>query len=94
MFEIKIVSDGGHYCTIMSLSTGMFLASDNEGNASLKRFKEQPEDLQTWFHLLPHMTGLMLCNKVETHTLGAGNFNYDSVQFATSYCQTTEVEAC
>ena len=64
MFEIKIVSDGGHYCTIMSLSTGMFLASD-EGTASLKRFKEQPEDLQTWFHLMPHITGLVICNNVE-----------------------------
>jgi len=94
MFEIKVASDGGHYYTIMSLSTGMFLVSDNEGNASLKRFKEQPEDLQTWFHFLPHVTGLMFCNNVETHTLGVGNFNYDSIQFATSYCQASEVEAC
>ena len=65
MFEIEIVSDGGHYCTIVSLSTGMFLASDNEGNVSLKRFKEQPEDLQTWFQLMPHMTGLVICNNAE-----------------------------
>ena len=92
MFEIKIVSDGGHYCTIKSMSTGMFLASDKKGNASLKRFKEQPEDLHTWFHLLPHM--MMYCKKVESHTLGLGNFNHDSIQFATSYCQASEVEAC
>jgi len=94
MFEIKVASDGGRYYTIMSLSTGMFLASDNEGNASLKRFKEPPEDLQTWFHFLPHVIGLMFCNNVETHTLGVGNFNYDSIQFATSYCQASKVEAC
>ena len=94
MFEIKIASDGGHFCTIMSLSTGMFLASDNEGNASLKRFKEQPKNVQTWFHFLPHLIDLKLCRKVETHTLGVGNLNYDSIQFTASYSQPSEVEAC
>jgi len=93
-FQIKVASDGGHYYTIMSLSTGMFLVSDNKGNASLKRFKEQPEDLQTWFHFLPHVTGLTFCNNVDTHTLGVGNFDYDRIQFPTSYCQASEVEAC
>ena len=94
MFVIKIASDGGHFCTIMSLSTGMFLASDSEGNASLKRFKEQPKNVQTWFHFLPHLIDLKLCRKVETHILGVGNLNYDSVQFTVSYCQPSEVEAC
>ena len=70
----------------------MFLASDNEGNASLKRFKEQPKNVQTWFHFLPHLIDLKLCRKVETHILGVGNFNYD--QFTASYCQPSEVEAC
>ena len=72
----------------------MFLVSDNKGNASLKRFKEQPEDLQTWFHFMPHVTGLTFCNNVETHTLGEGNLDYDRIQFPTSYCQASEVEAC
>ena len=94
MFEIKIASDDGHFCTIMSLSTGMFLASDSKGNASLKRFEEQPKNVQTWFHFLPHLIDLKLCRKVETHTLCVGNFNYDSIQFTASYCQPSEVEAC
>ena len=72
----------------------MFLASDSEGNASLKRFKEQPENVQTWFHFLPHLIDLKLCRKVETHILGVGNLNYDSIQFTASYCQPSEVEAC
>ena len=50
----------------------MFLASDSEGNASLKRFKEQPKNVQTWFHFLPHLIDLKLCRKVETHILGCG----------------------
>lgn len=93
MFEIKIASDGGHFSTIMSLSTGMFLASDSEGNASLKRFNEQPRNVHTWFHFLPHLADLKLCRKVETHTLGVSN-NCDSIQFTASYCQASEVEAC
>ena len=94
MFEIKIASDGGHFCTIMSLNTGMFLASDSEGNASLRRFKEQPENVQTWFHFLPHLIDLKLCRKVETHILDVANLNYDSIQFTASYCQPSAVEAC
>ena len=94
MFQIKIASDGGHYCTIMSLSTGMFLASDDEGNASLKRFKNQPEDIQTWFHLTPHLKDLKHCEKLETDTLGVCSFNNDSKHFTASYCQASEVEAC
>ena len=94
MFQIKIVSDGGHYCTIMSLSTGMFLASDDEGNASLKRFKKQPEDIQTWFHLMPHVKDLKHCEKLEADTLGACSVSYDSIHLMTSYCQASEVEAC
>ena len=93
MFEIKIASDGGHFCTIMSLSTGMFLASDKEGNVSLKRFDEQHKNVQTWFHFLPHLADLKICRKVETHTLGVGN-NNDSIQFTALYCQASEVEAC
>lgn len=94
MFQIKIASDGEHYCTIMSLSTRLFLASDDEGNASLKRFKEEPEDIQTWFHLTPHMTSLKFCEKIETDTLRVGNLKYDSIHMTASYCKASEVEAC
>ena len=63
MFEIKIASDGRHFSTIKSLSTGMFLASDREGNVSLKRFNEQPKNVQNWFHFLPHLEDLKYCRK-------------------------------
>ena len=68
----------------------MFLASDNEGNASLKRFTEQPKDIETWFHLRPSRN----LKKLETDTLAVGNFNYDSIHFTASYCQASEVTAC
>lgn len=55
MFEIKVASDGGHFFTIMSLSTGMYLASDRDGNPSLKKFTKQPKAVPTWFHFLPHL---------------------------------------
>ena len=71
----------------------MFLASDSEGNASLKRFDEQPRNVQTWFSFLPFLVDLRICRKVETHIFGQGN-NNDSIEFTASYCQTSEVEAC
>lgn len=43
------VSDGGQFWTIKSLGTGKFLASDKEGNASLK---DSPIDLYLWFRFL------------------------------------------
>ena len=43
------VSDGGQFWTIKSLGTGKFLASDKEGNASLK---DSPIDFYLWFRFL------------------------------------------
>lgn len=43
------VSDGRQFWTIKSLGTGKFLASDKEGNASLK---DNPIDLYLWFRFL------------------------------------------
>ena len=73
----------------MAMSTGMFLASDSEGNASLNRFDEQHKQVQTCrFYFLPHLADLKICRKVETHTLGVGN-NNDSKQFEIRLSQVT-----
>lgn len=82
------VSDGGQFWTIKSLGTGMFLASDNEGNVSLI---DRPTDLYTWLKFV-HPMKTEMESFVEEDTVFS--FHYDSIHFTASYCQTSEVEAC
>ncbi|KAL9980290.1 hypothetical protein ACROYT_G008853, partial [Oculina patagonica] len=98
MFQIKRVMthddkhdhlyENGYYWTIMSLSTGMFLASDKEGKAFMKKVGEKyPEDRQTWFHFMPSFA--------EAATTFSSNYEFCSIEFKTNfYRQTSEVEAC
>ena len=81
------VSDGGQFWTIKSLGTGMFLASDNEGNVSLI---DRPTDLYTWLKFV-HPLKTERESFVEEDTVFS--FQYDSIHFRYSYCQASEVEA-
>lgn len=100
MFKIKRVCipdgdkrDGKHdschfnerYFNIKSVSTGLYLASDKEGNAFLKRL-EDPLDRQTWFYLMPA--------KQEANMTFTCNYDL-SVEFTAKFCrQSSEVGAC
>lgn len=100
MFRVKRVCvpdgdelDGKHdschlnerYCTIKSLSTGMYLASDKEGKAFMKRL-EDPMDRQTWFYFMPA--------KQEANMTFSCNYDLSVEFMAKFYRQSSEVEAC
>ena len=58
MFKVSRVNARSKYSTIKSLSTGMFLASDKCGNASMREIKPQRrgdqeiKDREAWFELI------------------------------------------
>ena len=92
MFQIKQASTSD-YWTIKSVKTGMYLASDNEGNTFMKEevmtHSGRVEDRQTWFRFMPHKERF-----VETDTLFSFTYT-DGISFtATCTYQTSEVEAC
>lgn len=72
----------------MSLSTGMFLASNEEGHAFMKRVREDDheQDREIWFHFMP--------SKHEATMTFSCNYDLSIELKASLYRQTSEVEVC
>ena len=87
MFEIKSVS--AKYMNIKSIKTGMYLASNEDGKAFMKKVKTT-QDRQTWFYLIDKSESERVSN---TGTLYSCNFDCASISFSVTY-PTAEVEAC